>query len=162
MKRIYLIFLTLAFSGCSTNIDFTSGSRVSGDTPRQNAVEEHTWSTMVGKWYGKQPRHDGGTHEWLTTRYEDGTYEIVFRSTDPYGTVERTVETGLWGVSGNVYYTIFEGWIRGGLFVSTDLEGQYTRDAYKIISLTESEMKYRSIENGAIFKIRRVPEIFEL
>lgn len=161
VKIIYLS-LTLILAGCSTTQDFTSTRKVTTSAPRVAPREEFTWEAMVGKWYGKQPAKGGGSHEWVVERADDGTYQISFRVTDSRGNVKRQREVGLWGVSGGIYFTIFTGWIQENGFVPTDLEGQFTRDAYEIIRLTEQEFEYRSLEGGSIFIVEKVPGDLEM
>lgn len=165
MKQIALLVSAVyvaLLSGCYTTNDTTSKSPVVGYASRESALEESKWDLMVGTWYGKQPKKEGGIHEWLMTRKMDGSYHIQFRTTSAFGGVKYSEEVGTWGVSAEIYFTTFDGWIIEGVFVKTDLEGQFTRDAYRIEKLNQEEMIYTSLETESTYRVVRVTDSFKL
>ena len=163
MKRLsphLAILLILLFSGCASV--YTSNSRPDGYSPRDNAEENEAWDTLIGAWYGKQKLKDGSIREWLTIRRDNGTYQDVFLNTFEDGSTERTEEFGEWGVSGGIYFLIFKGWIENGRIDMVDEVTPWTRDAYRIIELSNNAFHYESTETGDRFRVVRAKEGFSL
>ena len=141
----------------------------------QTATVEHEHSQakrrlfMIGRWYGHQDMSGGGSREQLMTRYADGTYEIVFRMLDDAEKeFYRKTETGMWGIAGPVYFTIYLGVIdidpiSGQRMLSpADRQHAMNYDAYRIIDLTDERFRYESYNSGSVYEIRKVPDDFDL
>ena len=123
----------------------------------ENRKDEQTWNLLKGKWLGEKKRKDGSVHKWLTQHSNDGTYMTVFFNDD-----ERTVEVGEWGVSRNIEFKIFKGWIEDGSFKPALPQDHWTRDAYEIIILTDQDYEYRSLETGNLYRAKKVGDDYEL
>ena len=141
------------FSGCST----FKPSSVYGQVLSENRKDEKTWNLLTGKWLGEKQRKDGSVHKWLTQHNGDGTYMTVF-----FNDYKRTVEVGEWGVSQNIEFKIFKGWIEEGRFKQALPQDHWTRDAYEVISLTDQDYEYRSLETGNLYKAKKVEDDYEL
>ena len=156
---IFIAFsLLFALSGCNTTQ--TSKNTVGGHASYLADADE--WQLMTGKWYGNQQMQGTANREWLVTRRNDGSYTIEFKTEEKNKNTERSIEVGEWGVSGGVYFTIFKGWKYGDNIKPATPQNQWTRNAYKIISLNEKEFVYSDLEDGDKFSVIRVPDDFEL
>lgn len=117
---------------------------------------------MLGKWYGKQPTSDGGIHEWLVNRAPDGTYVIQFKRQDSDGNIKKYAEVGQWGISGDVYFTIYRGKLEYGKIYPSDMHDPTNYDAYNIVKLSESQFKYRHARTKDLFEVKKVSNDYVL
>ena len=126
-----------------------------GDTERSRAM-------MIGKWYLEQPRSDGTTVRAVSTMHADSTLELVFQVVYPNGAIDESIETGLWGVSGDIYFTIIREIIYedGSEDVSPEDPSKYL--AYRVLALTENSFEYQTIVTGNRFRTTKVPDDFDL
>jgi len=116
----------------------------------------------IGKWYGHSIVTGNKKREWLNERKNDGTYTIYFKTIDEEGNVEVQIEIGEWGISGDIYFSIFKkGIVDGKSFTGTSTD-PYNRDAYKILKLDENEFVYKHIKFKDIFVTKKVSNDFEL
>ncbi len=128
--------------------------------PELTKTEHESWQNLIGKWYGKNLVKEGGTREHLIERQPNGKYLTTFKYTKPDGSIEFTTEVGLWGVSGNVYFTIFRGWIVREKLRPSDPTDPYNNDAYQIIKLTKDVFEYQSVSTGSHYLVKRVSQDF--
>lgn len=163
MKQLFLftcllltLFYGVTLTGCTTH-SISSSSKA--ELKEKEVVR---WEYMLGKWYGKQAIVDGGVHEFSVERFADGTYVITFKRTDINGDVEISQEVGYWGISGDVYFSIFKGWLEGDTVYPSNPSDPYNYDAYHILELSQDYFKYRSASSDNIFTIKRVPDDFQL
>jgi hypothetical protein len=117
---------------------------------------------MIGKWFGISALDEGRLRRYITEHHADGTFKIHFRTYKSDKTYEDQIEIGLWGVSGNIHFTITRGWLVNGEVVPADPTDASLYDAYEIIRLTEDELEYKAVYAEAVFRVRRVPDSFEL
>ena len=115
---------------------------------------------MVGKWLGESKNRKGNLRLSLIERNENGTYRITFRMYQDDRDYEESVEVGLWGISGQTYFTIMRGWMIDGKFEPSDSTRAYYYDAYRISSLSAVSFEYESLETGNRFSNRRVGDDF--
>ncbi len=134
---------------------------VTSSKPAVSSSQEGTWKLMIGKWYGKQPTKDGGTKEEIIEKLPNGTYKIQFRVTQPDGTKTERTEVGYWGVSGNIYFSIFKGWLSGSEIISANPTDPYNYDAYHIIELTTEKFEYQHVSTGNRYVNQRVGNDFK-
>jgi hypothetical protein len=171
MRKIHnlLVAIAISFSGCST-ID-TSNFSVTSLKPPVLRDQKESWNMMVGRWYLSQPTKEGGRKEAIMEHRQNGTYQVTFRVTQPDNNVELGTEVGLWGVSGNIYFSIFRGWVKDASVMQADLSDPYNYDAYRIIALNEKTFEYehattgnsyKSIKVGADFKFPELPMFSEV
>jgi len=111
MKRLaFTIISSITFLfGC--NSLHTANDSVTSSKPELSLSQQDKWNLMVGKWYGSQPTTDGGVKKQITQRSSLGDYKHTFRIYDVDGNYEEHIEVGEWGVSGQIYFSIFKGWI---------------------------------------------------
>jgi hypothetical protein len=116
---------------------------------------------MVGKWYGSQPKKDGGYLEWIVDRALDGSYLVRFRLQEQDGNVREQAEVGEWGIAGPIYFSVFKAYVRENEFVPVDPTNPYNRNAYKILELSEETFIYEEFNTKNKYTAKRVPETFD-
>jgi len=112
---------------------------------------------LIGNWVGEAPLRGGGSNAWITHLLADGTYKIDFKSIDASGDSSAHSETGIWGVSGGIYFTAVRGFIVDGAAEPADTSDPALYDTYKIISLSHDSFEYKSISTGDHFWSHRQP-----
>ncbi|WP_175765482.1 hypothetical protein [Burkholderia ambifaria] len=118
---------------------------------------------FVGRWYDRQNANDGSQTMSVMEIKSDGTYSEVWRTLEKNGRVKNANEKGVWGVSGNIFFTITTGRAEeGGAMVNVDQRDAYYYDAYFIDDASESGNSIRHILTGDEFVSRRVGDDFLL
>lgn len=158
MRRvIYRLFIALTLSVVA----------VSGDNPSQAAEkqslsnQEERRNLLLGTWFGETPPTEGGRIQWIVNWRKDGTYNIQFRIFAPDGRTRKHMETGIWGVSGPVYFSATQGWRQGDQMVGTDTAKARFYDAYEILTLKPKLFEYRHYVTGTSYKVRKVRSGFQ-
>ncbi|MBT8136073.1 MAG: hypothetical protein KJO54_03560 [Gammaproteobacteria bacterium] len=154
--HVLMLLIVLAASGCAIQ----SVTAPAGAVKAWSADSQHDRNLMVGKWLGEVRTEDDKLRITLSERSENGTYRITFRTYEG-SQYDESIEVGLWGISGPVYFTIMRGWMTGGEFRPADTTQAYYYDAYRIISLDETSFEYESVETANRFSVRRVGNDFE-
>ncbi|MCA8380666.1 hypothetical protein ACV22X_05370 [Burkholderia orbicola] len=91
----------------------------------------------------------------------DGTYSESFKVLEKGGKIRIAEETGQWGVSGNVFFTITTGRGEDGKVIAeVDQSDAYYYDAYLIDYANDGENSIRHILTGDVFVSRRVGDDF--
>ena len=155
--RILIATLSLVLCGCALR---PGGPSAVDEVKPVVAVTHALRSMMLGRWYGEAPLTNGGKRQWLTERFEDGTFRIQFHTDAGEGPTSQT-EAGFWGVSGQIYFTITRGWLRGELFFPADPTDAMFYDAYEILEFSAERFRYRNPETGNVFDTRKVGEDFQ-
>lgn len=114
------------------------------------------WNYMVGSWYSDQPTKSGERKETTANLLSDGSYIINFKKTSAEGEVTNKTEVGYWGISGDIHFTIFKGWIENEVVKLARPTDPYNYDAYKIIELTETTFKYVHVDTGDEFHAKKI------
>lgn len=117
---------------------------------------------LLGKWYGVAKSADGGSKEWLIERLVDGTYRIDFRFNRANGVVTSQSEVGFWGVSEDIYFRIFRGWVEADGMKVADPADPDHYDAYEILALSKNYFRYRHLGLTEIFTVKKMPDHFQL
>jgi hypothetical protein len=157
MKNLIALVIVFMVAGCASNGVLTFNTYP--DLKKEQRIQ---WQWMIGKWYGKQPLSYGGEHEWLRENFPNGTYKIQFKSSNPDGSLIEKTEFGIWGLSGDVYFSIYQGHLEGENISESDPSDPEIYDAYHIIHLSEKAMEYMHARTKAKFKVKKVPVIFTL
>lgn len=116
---------------------------------------------LIGMWFGETPPTAGGHIQWIIDRARDGTYQIKFRIYGADGRFRTHMETGIWGVSGPVYFSATQGWRQGNQVVGTDTAKARFYDAYEILALKKNLFEYRHYVTGTSYKVRKVGRNFK-
>ena len=154
-----LATLSMILSGCHD--DPRGNAPVDAEKPWILGAKERR-TAMLGRWHGSAPTKDGGRRKWLMERFPDGTFEVQFVTVLPDGRVQHRVERGLWGIAGNVYFTITRSYWKDGLFVDFNPDNASLYDAYDVLALDAQHFRYRGVETGSVFEVQRVTEDFML
>ncbi|USA41684.1 hypothetical protein NCG89_09140 [Spongiibacter taiwanensis] len=117
---------------------------------------------LLGKWYGVAKSADGGSKEWLIERLVDGTYRIDFRFNQANGVVTSQSEVGFWGVSEDIYFRIFRGWVQADGMKVADATDPDHYDAYEILALSKNYFRYRHLGLSEIYTVKKMPDHFQL
>lgn len=160
MRVLVVVFSVLTFCGCA--VVTTSSSPVLVSKPALSEDRIQNWKWMIGRWYGSQPIDGGGVRQQLTERNGDGTYRITMRYVDANGKLKEGVEVGQWGIVGPVYFSIFRGWVKNGMFTPSSPSEPYNYDAYEVLLLTDDRFQYKSYSTGSIYTLEKVSEKFVL
>lgn len=159
LKVCITALLLLALTGCAPGN--SKPQEITSSKPALTDKQTSDWQLMSGRWYGSQPTSDGGTKEEIIDKLSDGTYQIVFKVTHPEKGTQFSVEVGYWGMSGDIYFSIFRGWIRDRQLIEANPSDPYHYDAYRIIRLDEELFEYKHVSNGNRYTLKRVPDNFQ-
>ena len=124
-------------------------------------AQEERRNLLLGTWFGETPPTAGGRIQWIVDWQKDGTYNIQFRIFAPDGRTRKHMETGIWGVSGPVYFSATQGWRQGDQMVGTDTAQARFYDAYEILTLKPKLFEYRHYVTGTSYKVRKVRSGFQ-
>ena len=109
--KIISVVLLLAITGCATN--HTSTNIVQTEKSSLSVSQKAKWAMMVGSWYGNQPTENGGSRHWIMHRLPQGTYQVYYSVLDSEEQkTDEGGEVGHWGIVGDVYFSIFRGWVK--------------------------------------------------
>lgn len=107
----------------------------------------------AGTWYGE---FSGGAGQplqrFLTTRAADGTFTLHARLYDKGRTTSELRNSGLWGVSNGMYFTVTTE-INGK---RTDFRSADVTNPYLVRNLTAISFEYQHIPSGHMFRVTRV------
>ncbi len=120
---------------------------------------------LVGSWYSETTEDKTKIvagkpytlrRELLVNR-ADATKSNIQRYYDGSQLVAEIVTTYKWGVQGNLYWAVCQTDIYNG--AATPCSERYE---YDLISVTPSQIRYRSRKSGITYTSRRVPDSFRL
>jgi hypothetical protein len=119
------------------------------------AAQKHSdaESRAVGTWYGEyQPAPRQALQRFITTRSADGTFVLHARMYDNGRLVADLRNSGLWGVSNGMYFT-----------VTTEVNDRRTEartpeviNAYLVQKLDGDDFEYVHVASGNRFRVKRV------
>jgi hypothetical protein len=158
--RILLVFITTVF--------FTACSTVPAKPPVAWAMKEQSnddvksREILIGRWYEETIGSDGTKMAELKELRRDGTYQITFRKILPNGHVSDQTEVGLWGVSGNIYFAILQGYLIQGTVISVPPTDADNYDAYEITKLDSQVFEIIHSATHQHFISKKVAKSFQL
>lgn len=155
MKKWFFLIALMTLVGCKSGLDSYTYDNVKGEPFNQ-------WSWMLGKWYGEKELSYGGKHKWLVERFTNGKYVIHFKSHRADGSVNEKVESGIWGVSGNVYFSVYQAEIRDNNVYPVNPSDPSNYDAYYISVLNENTFTYTHSRTEDTFTVKKVANDFAL
>lgn len=124
--------------------------------------QKNEWNKMLGRWYGSTIKNNGRFTQWIIERSENGIYRVIFKNSGGSGEDIGRIEAGRWGISGDIYFTFYEGyWIgEGDQIIRSDTSDPYNYDAYKILELTKDRFVYEHVRTKAVFTVDKVDKDF--
>lgn len=156
-----LLATTVGLVGCATAVKpGPSGPAVTAFKPDTPIAVELRREQFVGWWYGDQPTKEGGRVQWIMRRSADGTFRVTFRTTDFTGKASEQTEVGEWGVNANLLVTVTRGWFQDEGIVEAFRADSYFWDVYEVHSIDSNGIKYRSVEGGNEYQVRKVANGF--
>ena len=159
--RRYIPFLVLTFVlvGCVTDNNANTVARYK--SREKNDVEERR-DLLAGKWLSNSLVKEGGSKMTLNQRSPDGTYVLTIRVVMPDDRIVVSQEYGVWGLSGNIYFTKMQGRIESGQKVPCNGRDSYYDDAYFVKRLTADEFDIETVTNGEWGSMKKVPDDYGL
>lgn len=175
-KLLSFTLLSMLLVGCSqfkitkplTSANLHNPMQVDENLQADEASELQTLASnasrnmLLGKWYGVRTMESGGQKEWLTERSADGTYRVDFRFVAADGSARSQSEVGFWGVSGDIYFRIFRGWVTIEGMKPADPTVADHYDAYKIKGLDDNSFSYVHQTRKQSYTVKKVPKDFRL
>lgn len=153
MRRIiFILALAFALSGAGV---VARGTLHAAENESFRTQDERR-DMLLGTWFGETPPTAGGRIQWIVDRMKNGTYRIQFRIYAPDGRYRSHAETGIWGVSGPVYFSATQGWGQIDQMVGTDTGKARFYDAYEILTLKPRLFEYRHYVTGTSYRVRKV------
>lgn len=119
---------------------------------------------FLGYWVGEVPTLDGKRLKWLIERRIDGSFTLThFIKSSPQDPVKfdpetATFELGVWGVSGDIYFTATRQYFENKKVKNLDVTDANLYDAYQIVSFDGSTLVYRALETDEEFTTQKVPK----
>ncbi len=151
---MHKLFMLLLLFSCST-----VPQKVIGIQPFHEKRED-----FLGYWVGVAPAKDGKFIKWLIERRMDGSFTLTHlmknSPQDPvkFDPEKATFELGIWGVSGDIYFTATRQYFENKKVANLDVTKAGLYDAYKIVSFDGATFVYRSLETGEEFTVRKIPK----
>ncbi len=158
MWRIFAILALLCGLTAPLALNGTASLAAAKDPMK---VQQERRDLLVGIWFGETKPNAGGQIKWIIERARDGTYKIQFRIYGADGRYRSHMETGIWGVSGPVYFSATQGWRQGNQVVGIDTAKARFYDAYEILDLKRNLFEYRHYVTGTSYKVRKVGRDFK-
>lgn len=154
MKTLLLLFVLVS---CSTP------KRVAYLKPETPAAIEARRDMMVGRWLGEMPTEKGQFYKWLIERRSDGGFTLQAELMEKGKVISRNTEFGLWGVSGHIYFSMTREMLNAqGKVGALDTNTANYYDAYEILELENGIFRYKHLETGNEYLVRRVPPAYQL
>jgi len=112
---------------------------------------------LIGCWY-RSEINDENLHEAEYAEMSvDGGYEFSFTVHNSSGEViEQSIETGDWGLVGDIHFTIAKNEVFEQEYFAVDLANPDNYHAYKILTLNNQVFKYQHIVSEEVFILKRV------
>ena len=161
LKYLFLLWAISVLVGCATN-PCTDLTLTSAFAIEPSEVRVKNWNLLIGTWHGSQRTKDGGVYNWVMRHSANGLYMHESQTVTPDGKVEYQVEVGEWGMGGNIYFSIFKGWIEDNKFKPADPIDPINRDVYQIIELTDTLFRYKHLDSGEVYSTEKVADDFKL
>ncbi len=76
------------------------------------------------------------------------------------GSTSESTETGIWGVSGDIYFTVIRGITYDGEIIAPPPEDASMYHTYRVLKLTKNSFEYQTIVTGNVFRSKKVPDTF--
>ncbi|NGN98418.1 hypothetical protein G5S52_12395 [Grimontia sp. S25] len=152
LKLVFLLFALPLFVFASSELPAITEAK-----PILTIEQKQLRASFLGEWESLQNTEGGNIRRTHLTRSADGRYVVRFEFSNHDGDiVNETTEYGDWGVSGDIYFTIFKGWLKNGTATPSDPYDAYNYDAYKILRVTENTLVIKNLTSGNKFYYKRL------
>lgn len=122
-----------------------------------NKIQSYNRALLFGKWYRSDRDDEGQLFTEFAEISSDGRYEFTFIQHDDHGNVsEQSVESGDWGLVGNIHFTISKNEFINEVHYAADLEHDDNYHAYQVLTLNSQIFEYQHILSNEVFILRRV------
>lgn len=112
---------------------------------------------LLGYWYRGDSDLYGNQMTEFARIEPDGSFEFSFIQYNKQGeVVEEVTELGDWGLVGDIHFTITKGELIDEEHYGADMADAENYQAYKVLQLDSSIVKYQHIITEEVFILRRV------
>ena len=120
-------------------------------------MQSYHRTLLFGKWYRSEQDEDGYVFTEFAEISADGRYEFTFIEHDDSGTIlEQSIESGDWGLVGDIHFTISKSEFIHDVHYAADLEHDENYHAYRVLRLDSQIFEYQHILTNEVFILRRV------
>ncbi|MFT5812926.1 MAG: hypothetical protein ACI9VT_000664 [Psychroserpens sp.] len=120
-------------------------------------IQSYHRTLLFGKWYRSERDDEGYMFTEFAEISSDGRYEFTFIQHDDHGNVsEQSVESGDWGLVGDIHFTISKSEFINDEHYAADLELDDNYHAYRVLTLNSQIFEYQHILSNEVFILRRV------
>ena len=120
-------------------------------------IQSYHRALLFGKWYRSERDEDGNAFTEFAEISSDGRYEFTFMHHDDSGNVsEQSVESGDWGLVGDIHFTISKSEFVNDVHYAADMEHDDNYHAYRVLILNSQIFEYQHILSNEVFILRRV------
>lgn len=124
-----------------------------GTVAQASAEPSTKEALLVGTWLGEfAPQPGMPLQRFLTTRRSDGSFTLVARLYEPGKPPSELVNSGLWGVSNGLYFTVTTE-VNGA---RTNTRSAETVNPYLVRELQGDSFVYQHVLSGNVFRVNRV------
>ena len=122
--------------------------------------QQEKWNLLLGSWYGTLPTINGEAKKQIISHNVSGRYQSRVRSRSENGEVKTISETGYWGISGDIYFSIFLGWVtdKGAKRAHSSNPSHY--NAYHITGFADQTLMIKHASSGKQYTLEKVPNNF--
>jgi len=150
-KSLFLSICMLLLALPAMPVQSAISSPSSMDAPRSYSRDD-----LIGEWRGVHRYNDYVAEETAIMR-RNGEFEFIFKTKDLAGnTTSVEIHSGLWGLTGNIHYTITLRIQVENRAIKTDLTQENNYNAYRVLKLTDLEFQYRDVRNKMQYTLERV------
>ena len=147
-----IIALAFVLSGCANQ-----QQPEKRDVHLNVSQRQSQWDNFAGHWRTQRSNDIGGKNTITIKRFKDGRYVIQFKIFDKQEILkEEHREMGLWGISGDIYFTMFKGWIENDRFQPANSSKAAHYNAYQIIEHGADKLIYKSLSSDNTFSYQRI------
>lgn len=159
MNKFFLFLYLVLLAGCSSkNQNSQSYSK------KSLQISQNERDQLVGLWTAETQKTDGKFERLFMEQKSDGTFTFTKMTRNSaseklqFDATKDIVEVGIWGISGDIYFTATRQFYSEGKVRSYDLSRVGLYDAYKILKLDLDTFEYQSVETGVVLTLKKLPE----
>ncbi|MHC9511725.1 hypothetical protein [Kangiella sp. M94] len=155
MKHIITVIILIF----SMNLTGAELSPVTDIKPLVSEKKQLQRLTFTGEWVSVQKTQSGATRKATIRRAPNGTYVIDFEFySENDDLIYSRKEFGMWGVSGGIYFTIYQGWFENDEPVYSNPVDANNYDTYKLLKVSKNELTYQNLSSGNTFTYTKLKE----